>query len=219
MPVSRKVSIPAAILAVAITVVGTFEGMRTHAYLDSVGVATICEGETEGVHLGQTATLEECKAKLATKLQATAGEVGACLTGRAPTAGEWIAYTSVAYNIGTPAFCGSSMARQYNAGNYGAACDALLLWDRAGGHPLPGLTMRRQQERMYCRGYYDDRIRKATDRSGSAGARLWRGMGGERLAAREGASRGRRDAREARYGASIGVRGGDQGGASQDRSA
>lgn len=42
----------AAALAIAIPLVGHFEGLCTTAYLDAVNVPTICFGETRGVHLG-----------------------------------------------------------------------------------------------------------------------------------------------------------------------
>ena len=41
-----------------------WEGVRLEAYLDSVGVPTICWGETEGVRLGMKKTLAECDAML-----------------------------------------------------------------------------------------------------------------------------------------------------------
>ena len=41
---------------IAVGIVGGFEGLRTKAYRDVVGVPTICFGETRGVKMGDTAT-------------------------------------------------------------------------------------------------------------------------------------------------------------------
>ncbi|TIO39692.1 MAG: lysozyme, partial [Mesorhizobium sp.] len=62
----------------------------------------------------------------------------------------YAAFLSASYNIGTGAFCKSSMARRANAGDIRGACDALLAWDKAGGFRLPGLTKRRAKERELC---------------------------------------------------------------------
>jgi len=68
------------------------------------------------------------------------------------TQGEWDAYTSLAYNIGTGAFCGSTLVRKLNAGDYAGACKQILRWDKQNGRVLRGLTKRRQQEYSMCMG-------------------------------------------------------------------
>jgi lysozyme len=60
------------------------------------------------------------------------------------------ASVSLAYNIGTTAFCRSTVARRFNAGQWKAGCDAFLMWDRAGGRKVRGLTRRREAERAIC---------------------------------------------------------------------
>jgi GH24 family phage-related lysozyme (muramidase) len=57
--------------------------------------------------------------------------------------------TSFAYNVGTDAFCGSTLVRRLNAGDP-AACDEMLRWTKAKGITLPGLVKRREQERALC---------------------------------------------------------------------
>jgi len=42
------------------------------------------------------------------------------------------------------------MARKANAGDLRGACDALLLWNKAGGQVVRGLDRRRQAERALC---------------------------------------------------------------------
>lgn len=41
---------------------GGKKGVSTKAYWDIVGVPTICFGETRGVQMAETATMDECKA-------------------------------------------------------------------------------------------------------------------------------------------------------------
>jgi lysozyme len=57
--------------------------------------------------------------------------------------------TSLTYNVGTDAFCSSTLVRRLNAGDP-AACDELLRWTKAKGITLPGLVKRREQERALC---------------------------------------------------------------------
>ena len=137
----------AAIIAAAL--VGGFEGLRTVAYTDVVGVPTICFGETKGVRMGDTATPEQCREMLGTRLEEFSAEVDRCLTADVP-AESYVAFLSLAYNIGTPAFCKSTLTRKANAGDLRGACNELPRWNKAGGIPWPGLTNRRAAERELC---------------------------------------------------------------------
>lgn len=138
-------------LAAAVFVVGSFEGMRTVAYLDPVGIPTYCFGETDGVRLGDRATPAECAGLLVERLQEFGQGVDRCI-GRAdlPPARK-TAYTSLAYNIGINAFCNSTLVRKEKAGNPAGACSEILRWNKAGGVELPGLKARRAQEFELCR--------------------------------------------------------------------
>lgn len=61
------------IIAAEQPAVETDEGLRLHAYLDTVGVPTIFYGHTgPEVHLGMTGTLEQAQAQLAADLNAHA---------------------------------------------------------------------------------------------------------------------------------------------------
>ena len=51
--------------ALTLSLISGFEGVRQAAYLDPVGVPTVCFGHTQGVMLGDTKTLEECHDLLA----------------------------------------------------------------------------------------------------------------------------------------------------------
>lgn len=135
--------------ALAISVVGGFEGLRLNAYRDVVGVATVCYGETRGVKMGDRHSKAECDAMLLKGLAEFEAGVLACTPITMPDA-RLVATVSLAYNIGTGAYCRSSVARLLNAGATRQACDAFLKWNKAGGIVFPGLTRRREAERQLC---------------------------------------------------------------------
>jgi lysozyme len=127
------------------------EGRVLKTYRDIGGVLTYCDGATENAQAGKTYTLAECNAQLDRDLERHAAGVARCVDMDKLSDGQRVAFVDVAYNIGVPAFCGSSMARRANAGDLVGACDALLLWNRAAGREVAGLTRRRQRERALCR--------------------------------------------------------------------
>jgi lysozyme len=136
---------------VCATLVAGFEGLATHAYHDTLahGLPTVCYGETEGVHMGDTYSPEQCKQMLADKLPRYWSEIAKCI--RVPISeNEQAAYTSFAYNVGSAGFCRSTSARLLNAGHHKEACEALMAWNRASGHEVRGLTRRRAAERDLC---------------------------------------------------------------------
>jgi len=139
----------AALLAIA--VVGGFEGLRLYAYRDVVGVPTVCYGETRGVRMGDRYTKEQCDDMLLKRLQEFEAAVLKCTPSLAHApAKRLVAAVSLSYNIGQGAYCKSTVARRFNAGDIRGACDAFLMWNKAGGVVWPGLTRRRQAEREMC---------------------------------------------------------------------
>jgi len=134
-----------------VAVVGPFEGLRLKSYPDIVGVWTACYGETKGIRPGMVFTKPECDAKLVDSLVVHETGMRDCLDDPdAIPVKPYIAFVSLTYNIGVAAFCRSSVARRANAGDLQGACDAILMWDRAGGKQVRGLTLRRQKERQIC---------------------------------------------------------------------
>jgi lysozyme len=120
-------------------------------YRDIVGVWTQCDGETLGVTAtSPVETPEGCAVKLDKRLSGFAQAVVQCtpyLRGRDE---QWAAATSLAYNIGTAGYCRSSVDRYFDAAQPTKACDAFLLWNKAGGKTVQGLTNRRKAERDLC---------------------------------------------------------------------
>jgi lysozyme len=146
----------AGVLAAAVAFVGPWEGMKTEAYLDRIAqppVWTVCYGETRGVTATSRHTPEQC----AEMLMAALGDFRTALIGCIPSLpdqpqGVQVALTSWAYNVGSGAACKSTLAKRANTGDWRAACDQLLRWDRAGGVVVRGLTNRRQAEHRLCVG-------------------------------------------------------------------
>lgn len=56
------------------------------------------------------------------------------------------ACTLLAYNIGKNGFKLSSVCRHAKAGNWQKAGECFLLWDKAGGKKVRGLSLRRASE-------------------------------------------------------------------------
>lgn len=138
-----------AVLIALTGLVGGFEGLREYAYRDPVGIPTICFGETRGVKIGDHYTAEQCKTMLGDRLIEFSAGVDKCLPPGVPDK-PYMAFVSLAYNIGVGGFCGSTVVRRVKAGDLKGACDAILMWNKARGIPLPGLTKRRQAERAVC---------------------------------------------------------------------
>lgn len=138
-----------AALALAAALIAPWEGRELRAYRDIVGVPTICFGETRGVQMGDTATPAECDSQLARAVADFERAIRPCLPPALPDQTR-AAMISAAYNIGAAAFCGSSMSRRAKAGDLTGACQALMLWNKAGGREVRGLTRRRAAERDLC---------------------------------------------------------------------
>lgn len=136
---------------IAVATVGGYEGLRTKAYRDVVGIPTVCFGETRGVKMGDRYSVDECKAMLGDALAEFETGMRRCL--KAPDQipdKTYVAFLSLSYNIGQGAFCRSTVARRANAGNLKGACDAMLAWNKAGGRVIQGLVNRRKGERLLC---------------------------------------------------------------------
>jgi lysozyme len=135
--------------AIAVACVSGFEGLRTAAYLDPVSIPTACFGETKGIRMGQTFTVDQCKGMLADSLEIANRGVDSCVRTYLPDTRR-AAFVSMTYNIGVANFCGSTLVRKLNAGDTRGACDEMLRWTRAKGIVLPGLVKRREAERQMC---------------------------------------------------------------------
>ncbi len=147
-----------AIIAIAITIgilmklgdKGTellkhFEGCELSAYQDSVGVWTIGYGHTKGVFPGMTITQGQAEQMLLTELEEYEGYIKNMVA--VPlTQNQFDALVVWVYNLGPTNFKNSTLLKELNSGNYTAAGNEILRWNKAGGEVLTGLVRRREAE-------------------------------------------------------------------------
>lgn len=131
-----------------------WESCKLTAYRDAVGVLTIGYGRTRDVQQGDTITQEQADEWIVDELVEYA-EGLARYIGRPTTQQQADALLSLAYNCGVDAIGMSGVMARHNAGLWQECADRFLLWNRAGGRVLRGLTKRREAERdVYISGDY-----------------------------------------------------------------
>jgi lysozyme len=141
----------AAISAAGLLFIGSWEGKRNDPYRDIAGVWTVCYGST-GAHVlpGGTRTDAECTTLLREDVVRFERAVKRC-TPRPKNQNQFDAMVSLSFNIGESAYCRSSFARKFNAGDNQGAADAILLWNKARVNgqlvTVRGLARRREAER------------------------------------------------------------------------
>lgn len=132
------------------------EAYRPKAYYatpaeQAKGISTVGFGTTDGVKPGDTLAVEPALQRALSDVGRFEGAIKRCVT--VPLhQHEYDAYASLAYNIGTGAFCGSTLVRRLNEGDYPGACAEISRWDKQGDQVLRGLTKRRADERARCEG-------------------------------------------------------------------
>lgn len=122
------------------------EGLRLHAYQDSVGAWTIGVGHTLGVYEGQQITTMEADRLLRADLE-TAER---CVNGMVHvevSQNQFDALVSFAFNVGCGALRASTLLRLLNDGDDMAAAQQFEHWCHAGGKVLAGLVTRREAEK------------------------------------------------------------------------
>lgn len=149
-----KRNVIAALVLSAASLVGilTHEGYREKAYTPVPGdVATIGFGTTSGVKLGDKIDPIRALGRALADVTRFEGAIKQCVT--APLHQyEYDAFVSLSYNIGSGAFCKSTLVRKLNDLDHPGACREILRWDKFNGKPLAGLTKRRQAEYQTCTG-------------------------------------------------------------------
>lgn len=139
----------AATISIATAVVSTFEGLRTDAYLDPIGIPTICYGHTATAKIGQSRTPWQCKEQLSKDLLIAIEDVESRV--KVPlTVERRAALVSFVYNVGGTKFGSSTLLKKLNVGDPAGACAELSKWVYAGGVKLNGLVSRRAEERALC---------------------------------------------------------------------
>lgn len=148
------------------------EGVVLSAYKDSVGILTIGVGHTSAagnpkVTSGLKIMLDEAFAIFERDL--VKYERGVESAVKVPLKQhQFDALVSFHYNTG--AIAKATLTKRLNAGDLDATADQFLVWNKAGGKVLPGLTARRKRERaMFLYGDYGD----------ISGVNVWQVQGGK----------------------------------------
>lgn len=131
--------------ASGVKLITEFEGFRSKAYQDPVGIWTIGYGFIKGVREGDVITREQADERLRKEL--TEYEEGVIrATGGDVTQPEFDALVSFAFNVGVAGMSRSSVIKAHNRGDRQSAARAFSLWNKAGGRVFAGLTRRRAAE-------------------------------------------------------------------------
>lgn len=156
-----------ALAALALSAAGLVGIVSLEGYTDRAIIPVKGDKPTHGfgstgadIKLGDKTTPPQALARALSDVQRDERAVKGCVS--VPLAQyEYDAYVSLTYNVGAGAFCGSTLARKLNAGDYAGACDEILRWRFYQGKDcsLPmyqrlcgGLWARRQSEHRQCLG-------------------------------------------------------------------
>lgn len=128
--------------------IAKFEGVRLLSYKCPAGVWTIGYGHTgEDVCGGMLITEEEAYELLRKDVENVVSMLSKFVEVQV-TEGQFIALTSLAFNVGVGSVKNSRLLRKLNDGDYeGAAEEFTKGWNTCGGKVLPGLTRRREAEK------------------------------------------------------------------------
>jgi len=129
-----------------LALIKSFEGCKLKAYKDSVGIWTIGYGHIEGVAEGLTCSQEQADTLLRGDLARI--EAGVSKAVCVPlTENQFSALVCFAFNVGVGSLNKSTLLKKLNAHNMSEAAEQFLVWNKAGGKVLKGLTTRRTAER------------------------------------------------------------------------
>lgn len=128
------------------------EGYSDKAYIPVKGdVPTIGFGTTGGVKMGDKITPHQALARALSDVNKFEGALKECV--HVPLhQHEYDVYVSFSYNVGSKAFCNSTLVKKLNAQDYEGACAQLLRWTKVGGKEIQGLVNRRKQDYQQCMG-------------------------------------------------------------------
>lgn len=151
-----SIAVVAAALVAAVPFITDREGESLQSYQDSVGVWTVCRGETLGVTANDKLTKQQCDLLSQSRIGMFMLQITPLIT-TAITPPTLAAHTSFAYNIGVDGYKRSTTLRLTNAGDVKGGCEAMMKWITAGGRDCSvranncyGLYKRRQDEVKLC---------------------------------------------------------------------
>lgn len=137
-----------------IELIKKWEGKKLTAYPDpatggepwTIGYGHTTAAGPPAVKKGMKITDKDATEILVNDLKKFEAAVAKGLTVKA-TDNQFSAMVSLCFNIGPGNFAKSSVLRKLNAGDIKGAADSFLLWNKAAGKVMKGLTNRREEER------------------------------------------------------------------------
>ena len=131
------------------------EDYRAQAYPDPTHgwqVPTVGFGTTENVKRGDSLRVVPAIQRALSDASQFEGALKRCVSAPLHQA-EYDLYVDLSYNIGASGFCGSTVVRKLNAGDYRGACEAILMWNKSNGQvcSVPG--------NRSCSGLWTDRLK------------------------------------------------------------
>ena len=130
-----------------------FEGFRSHVYHDAAGLLTIGYGHRLLNPASFPSGVSEPQAAEILAVDVRDAEQAVERLVKVPlTQGQFDALVDFTFNLGQGRLMISTLLKLLNAGDYAAAGEQLLAWDKVNGVALPGLRDRRQAELALWKG-------------------------------------------------------------------
>lgn len=147
-------------------IVSPFEGKENKAYIDPVGIVTVCYGNTgkEAV-LGKSYTDDQCLDQMAEDLKQHDKQLMSVVKVPFKSDYQHAAMLSFVYNAGIGNFSSSTMLKKLNAKDYEGSCQELTKWVYAKKKKLKGLVIRRSVEYKYCMGDIPVEVRNEVEKA------------------------------------------------------
>lgn len=148
---STGAALMAIVMLTAAPKIATLEGTKYTAYQDIGGVLTVCSGHTgPDVSVGKVYTPDQCANLTEQDAQKAASGVLKISPHLLYHPMQLAAAISFSYNVGVGTYDKSSVANQFNLGNFTSACNDLLKYTFVNGKYSVGLANRRKQEQTLC---------------------------------------------------------------------
>lgn len=136
-----------------LSLIRTFEGVRTSAYKCPAGIWTIGYGHTSNVTKDMRITQKEAECLLLSDLAYFEKAVTNLIKDVPCTQSQFDALVCFAFNVGVNALAASTLLKKFKLGDIRGAADEFLKWNKATSPDtykkieIKGLTLRRQAER------------------------------------------------------------------------
>jgi len=155
IPAVRVVVAVLSLSAVGFVGILAREEYREQAYADPTygwKIPTVGFGTTEDVKRGDRLAVVPAIQRALVDAGTFEGALKRCVKVPLHQA-EYDLYVDLSYNIGASGFCGSTIVRRLNAGDYGGTCDAILMWRKSNGQDCSAPGNRT------CSGLWVDRLK------------------------------------------------------------